>query len=102
MPDPKMPPWTAQAKNAAGAIGRAVKALATGAPVLAPTHTVPPLPGQTAPAITGTALRAEICRECPLSTPRDAEVQRRRCAACGCFLTAKIPLATESCPKGKW
>jgi hypothetical protein len=84
----KMPPWTTQAKNVGGAISRAVKALATNQPVLAP--------------VDATSIRAQTCATCPDSTPRDAAVKDRRCTACGCFLAAKIALATESCPKGKW
>ena len=94
MPAPKMPPWTTQTRNAVGAIGRAVTALATAQPVLAPQESTP--------TVVGTALRAEICLKCPLSTPTDAPVVKRRCTACGCFLGAKIALATESCPKGRW
>lgn len=88
MTEQKMPPWSTQAKNAAGAIGRAVQALATGAPVVAPRATG--------------SIRERICLTCPSSSPTDVPVLNRRCAACGCFLAAKLQLATESCPKGKW
>jgi hypothetical protein len=45
----------------------------------------------------GQETRWDICRECPLFRPSD-----ERCAECGCWLKAKIPLSTEICGLYKW
>jgi hypothetical protein len=42
------------------------------------------------------AARRALCDACPERTADD------RCRACGCFLTAKLRMASERCPLGKW
>jgi hypothetical protein len=84
----QFPSLPRQARNAAGAIFRAVRALSQGQQVLSPE-----------------ALKQErltICANCPMSEPRDKDVEARRCPACGCFLKAKTALVTEACPLAKW
>lgn len=39
--------------------------------------------------------RRALCEECPR---REAQF----CGLCGCWLAAKVRLATENCPLGKW
>ncbi len=41
--------------------------------------------------------RITICNECPKFMKDSA-----RCSLCGCFLKAKIKIASETCPIGKW
>jgi hypothetical protein len=41
--------------------------------------------------------RMSICKKCPLY-----DSMFGRCRECGCFLKAKVQLAAEECPKGKW
>jgi len=38
-----------------------------------------------------------ICQACPEYQPL-----LNRCGKCGCFLSAKARMATETCPLGKW
>ena len=41
--------------------------------------------------------RITVCNECPKFMK-----DHGRCSLCGCFLKAKIKIASESCPIGKW
>lgn len=50
--------------------------------------------GRAAPAVIDQ--RMAVCRGCPRLRPGG------RCDACGCFVSLKTTLATESCPVGKW
>ena len=88
MPAKKLPPWSTQAKNAVGAVGRVVKAVSQGKEVLASEDTL--------------LERLAVCDDCPESTPTELPVKDRRCAQCGCFLSKKAKLKTEKCPMGKW
>lgn len=87
-PPAQFPSLPRQARNAAGAIFRAVQALTQGQPVLSPEALL--------------TARLTQCRGCPASTPPEAEVEHRRCLDCGCYLFAKAKLMTESCPRAKW
>lgn len=78
---PQLPALAQQGRNALGAISRVVAALATGAPVISPEELV--------------TRRRWLCRVCAFSTPR-------KCTQCGCFISAKTKLETETCPMGKW
>ncbi len=40
-------------------------------------------------------IRLELCDPCEFK--KDA-----RCGKCGCYLRAKVKMATEACPVGKW
>lgn len=40
----------------------------------------------------------DICRDCEEYRPHPIAT----CGKCGCFLSAKARMATESCPLGKW
>jgi hypothetical protein len=75
------PPLAQQGRNALGAISRLVAALATGGPVLTSKEL--------------TKVRRQLCRTCMFQTGR-------KCAQCGCFISAKTKLATETCPVGRW
>ena len=80
-PPPKMPSVPQQMLNLTQAVGRAVKAFATGEQVIADEE-----------------LRKEriaICEGCD-------QLSGARCAKCGCYTNKKIILQTESCPIGKW
>lgn len=45
--------------------------------------------------------RRAICEDCELrSKPKHGLLSR--CKPCGCFVRAKVRVATEKCPKGKW
>jgi len=79
----KFPSLIKEAKNLAGCVGRAAKALVTHKKVLAPTEI--------------RAERIAICEKCEYFA-KDAV----RCYKCGCKLFAKVALATEACPEGKW
>jgi len=56
--------------------------------------------------------RAAICATCPLAVttmmkqllPDDSikKIEGLKCSECGCFLSAKVRQAYESCPKKKW
>ena len=83
-----LPPLPTQAKNLGGALGRVLKALASGDQLLIPKA-----------AQSG---RLAICSTCPKSAPADLPVDHRRCEHCGCYLAPKTGLATESCPEGHW
>ena len=83
-----MPPWATQAKNVIGAATRVARALSQGKTVRA--------------TETAYNLRLAACDDCPYSTPEDLPVARRRCSRCGCFISKKAGLSTESCPAGKW
>lgn len=41
--------------------------------------------------------RNNICQTCPLY-----DLKQNRCSKCGCYLKAKLRLATEHCPLNKW
>ena len=41
--------------------------------------------------------RRTICKACEYLDP-----ESERCTKCGCFVSLKAWLATESCPIGKW
>ena len=41
--------------------------------------------------------RITICKQCPMYDSIFG-----RCKDCGCFLRAKVQLAGEECPQGKW
>jgi len=84
----QFPSLPQQARNAAGAIFRAVQSLTQGQQVLSP-----------AALLMG---RLDRCRVCPASTPGDVVVEHRRCLDCGCYLFAKAKLMTETCPRAKW
>ncbi len=43
--------------------------------------------------------RRAICEGCELQSKRGL---LSRCKPCGCFVRAKVRVATEKCPKGKW
>lgn len=76
-----MPPLRQQIKNAAGAAGRVVKAVAKGQPVVADEALINE--------------RKKICEGCN-------HLQRGRCSLCGCNFSMKIRLNTERCPISKW
>lgn len=88
MPAKKMPPWTTQVSNAAGAVARVVKAVSEGNKPLA--------------SDAAKNHRLAICDDCPFSSPDEKPVMRRRCSKCGCFVSKKVALTTEKCPVGKW
>ncbi len=41
--------------------------------------------------------RMAICKSC-----KEYDSLFRRCRECGCFLKAKVQMAGEECPQGKW
>ncbi|HPS78653.1 MAG TPA: hypothetical protein PLS53_10905, partial [Thermoanaerobaculaceae bacterium] len=84
----QFPSLPQQARNAAGAIFRAVRSLTQGQPTLSPEALL--------------ATRLAQCRACPASTPGTVDVEHRRCLDCGCYLFAKVKLMTEECPRAKW
>lgn len=45
--------------------------------------------------------RMDVCRSCPLWDP-GAFAHTGRCLKCGCSTQAKLRLAHEKCPEGKW
>lgn len=67
--------------NAAGALGRVIKAAATGERILSPEDEV--------------ERRLGICRTCEHFTGTT-------CRLCGCIVNFKTKLETEHCPIGKW
>lgn len=81
-----MPPISKQARNFAGALGRAAAAfLAPRKPLLVPTEI--------------RKAREQICKSCD---KREMRTRIAYCQECGCPLMAKVRAATESCPLGKW
>jgi hypothetical protein len=82
---PAYPPPARQAANLAGAAARAVAAAVKGERVLAPADLV--------------AARRALCLPCEHNGER--ATGGIRCTKCGCG-GAKLHLATESCPAGKW
>jgi hypothetical protein len=40
-------------------------------------------------------VRSMICQNCEM-------FEEERCLECGCFISAKIKIASESCPLGYW
>ncbi|HCD34127.1 MAG TPA: hypothetical protein DER01_17080 [Phycisphaerales bacterium] len=45
--------------------------------------------------------RTQICKTCPKSIFKDAQL--RKCSACGCgLIDKKLVVASEKCPLGKW
>jgi hypothetical protein len=75
------PPTHVQAGNAARALGRVVGAAVTGQAVLVP------------PEVRDT--RWAQCMTC-------VHLVNDKCRLCGCRFLAKIALATERCPIGRW
>ncbi len=71
--------------SAAKALGRVVKAVATGQPVFATAEEQ--------------AQRLAICSTCP-----KYDAAQSRCLACGCLVKLKAALQSETgqCPEGKW
>jgi ribosomal protein L37E len=80
---PGMPSLPSQTVNLAGALARTVKAAVTGKRIMATPDTV--------------AARRAICVACA-----QYHAEKKRCAKCGCKTSAKLRLAAESCPLGKW
>ncbi|MHB1559309.1 MAG: hypothetical protein ACYC61_17805 [Isosphaeraceae bacterium] len=74
-----------QGANLAGAVGRVVVAAAQGRPLAVPAEIH--------------AARRAICLSCEHNTARS--VGAVTCGRCGCG-GAKLQLATEACPVGKW
>ena len=70
-----------QVLNFAGAVGRAVKQAVAGGRVAVDQETRDE--------------RIKICEGCE-------QLRGVRCAKCGCNTVAKVALATEKCPEGKW
>lgn len=55
------------------------------------------------------AARLGACAVCPMlqravsGLPQGADVGLAdRCASCGCFVRAKVLIASEACPDGRW
>jgi hypothetical protein len=47
--------------------------------------------------------RLRICWECDRSEPCLGIVGKKcQCAACGCIIRAKVVVASEACPIGRW
>jgi hypothetical protein len=56
-------------------------------------------------ASTGQILASQEVKEQRLSTCYTCEyydVDDRRCRACGCFISTKVTMSANSCPKHKW
>lgn len=87
-PPAQFPSLPQQARNASGAIFRAVRTLMSGQPVLSPEVLL--------------LARLAICKGCTQSTPSTVEPEHRRCLDCGCYLYAKAKLISETCPLAKW
>lgn len=81
VPERVMPGMVRQARNATGALLRVVGRAVRREPVLAGAEEV--------------ARREAVCGGCELR-------QGLRCRKCGCWLRAKVRLAGEKCPAGKW
>ena len=82
MSDRTLPSITSQLASAAAAAGSAMRAAVAGQPVWA-----------------GEQLRARRLAECDACPNVRSDW---RCSQCGCYLPAKVKLATESCPVGRW
>ena len=78
----RLPSATSQLASAAAAVAGAVRAAVAGEQVLAGEQQ--------------RMMRLAECSACP--NVRDDW----RCSRCGCYLPAKVKLATESCPVGRW
>jgi hypothetical protein len=83
----KLPPVHQQARSVLGAISRAVRAMVDAQPLLTPLSTA--------------VARRQVCLSCK-SAQRRGKGKLIRCVVCGCYIAAKIRMATESCPRGKW
>lgn len=81
-PEKPLPSLVVRAKNVTKAAGRVVKATCKGEKVKAPPELV--------------AARQSACNVCPEKNRKGV------CMSCGCTLSAKQWLLTESCPLGKW
>jgi hypothetical protein len=88
----ELPSVVTMAVNAAGAVGRVVSAVASGASLKCSDDE--------------TERRLAICRFCTFAVPHEKKTQYLRCSKCGCWLNgkyfAKAALATERCPENKW
>lgn len=82
---PQLPSLSKMGKTFARSMGRAMSAAARGRNPIASDHVA--------------HARARVCRQgsCGHHIP-----QTDRCAACGCYVSAKVRIATERCPKGLW
>ena len=80
-PEPPLPSMVRQGINFAGAVAEHV---ATGM-------------REASPEVI--AERMEICHGCPSGLYRASD---QRCSTCGCFVSAKAKMATESCPESHW
>jgi acyl dehydratase len=88
-----MPPVATMAMNVAGAVGRAIKAVANGETVKVSAEVA--------------EKRIEACKACPRVKVIHMHGQNwLRCTVCGCWLDAvsfaKAHLATETCPEKRW
>lgn len=81
--EPALPAVADQLASAAGAVARTVLRAASGQAVLATADEQ--------------ARRQAVCAACEHWRPSDA-----RCSKCGCRTRAKLALAAESCPDGRW
>lgn len=80
---PGQPPILTQVRNFSGAVGRVARAAVAGTPVIAEPEVV--------------THRLVVCSQCELWI-----AERKRCSKCGCHTSAKVRLATEKCPDGRW
>jgi hypothetical protein len=81
-PKNDMPSAAQQAINLAGSLGRAASTMVKGGNVKSKIDTI--------------VERLSICKSCEFMN------EQERCSKCGCQLFAKVTLATEKCPEGKW
>jgi hypothetical protein len=80
-PPIQYPPISTQIKNAIGATGRAIAAVATGKPVLVPD-----------------SVYQEREAKCVANRCGQYDAAQRRCFLCGCKTQAKLRAAQEECP----
>lgn len=80
-PSASFPPLMQQLRNAAGAATRVASNIIHGKPLTAEDDVI--------------AKRKEICNACEF-------FKNGRCLHCGCYLSSKQRLSSESCPVGKW
>ena len=79
----QMPSVGVQMQNAAGAVGRTLKAAVMGERVKAPEDVI--------------KSRQDICAGCEF-----LDKEKNKCSKCGCYYKVKITLAQEKCPIDKW
>jgi hypothetical protein len=85
---PEFPSLVEQGKNLAKSVKNVAKDVIAGGPVVAPFEVA--------------KKRLKTCKKCEYYYESTMGTDHDRCTSCGCFIIAKVNVASSECPIGKW